>query len=99
MESAGLIGVLQEARALLALPGNDFVWSCWNDEAHALAEIDAKIAAIRRGTLPPKPELTWLFAPTGPIQETSLSSGWGWKFIELSARFDAAVDHAYRSAG
>jgi len=29
-----------------------------------------------------------LFAPTGPIQEVSLSSGWGQEFLELAERFD-----------
>ena len=29
-----------------------------------------------------------LFAPTGPIQEVSLSSGWGHEFIKLAERFD-----------
>ena len=32
-----------------------------------------------------------LFAPTGPIQEVSLSSGWGDVFIELAERFDDAM--------
>ena len=32
-----------------------------------------------------------LFAPTGPIQEVSLSSGWENDFIELANRFDDAV--------
>ena len=32
-----------------------------------------------------------LFAPTGPIQEVSLSSGWGKEFLALSERFDDAM--------
>ena len=38
--------ILNEARALLALPGNDFAWSSWEDAAAALAELDAAIAAL-----------------------------------------------------
>jgi len=33
-----------------------------------------------------------LFAPTGPIQEVSLSSGWGQGFLKLAEDFDAAVE-------
>ena len=32
-----------------------------------------------------------LFLPTGPIQEVSLSSGWGDEFVALADRFDAAA--------
>jgi hypothetical protein len=32
-----------------------------------------------------------LFLPTGPIQEVSLSSGWGDEFLQLAERYDAAV--------
>jgi hypothetical protein len=32
-----------------------------------------------------------LFAPTGPIQEVSISSGWGEAFLSLAERFDAAM--------
>ena len=35
--------------------------------------------------------LQLLFAPTGALQETSLSSGWGEEFVALATRFDDAV--------
>ncbi|MFF5235251.1 hypothetical protein [Dactylosporangium sp. NPDC000521] len=35
--------------------------------------------------------LSILFAPTGPIQEVAISSGWGDAFLEPADRFDAAV--------
>ena len=35
--------------------------------------------------------LRLLFAPTGALQETFISSGWGREFVELAARFDDAV--------
>jgi hypothetical protein len=60
-------------RAKLAEPGNDFSWSSFEDHAAALAEIDELSVAVRAGGPPPF-ALTVLFAPTGPIQEVSLSS-------------------------
>jgi hypothetical protein len=33
-------------------------------------------------------ELRSLFAPTGPLQETSMASGWADEFLALSVRFD-----------
>jgi hypothetical protein len=86
-----LISVFEETRALLEAPDNDYSWSSWNDREAALAEIDEILYALRNGSLPSELTLEALFAPTGPIQEVSLSSGWGKVFIELSERFDAAL--------
>ena len=85
-----LLSILTEARKLLALPGNDYSWSSWQGPDDALAELDALIAAVHRGEIP-KLTLKVMFAPTGPMQEVSLSSGWAQGFLDLSSRFDAAL--------
>lgn len=90
-----LAAVLREARGLLAHPGNDFSWSSWETQADALAEIDRQITAVEAGRLPPEPDLAVLFAPTGPIQEVSVSSGWAEEFLEVADRFDAAMERVY----
>jgi hypothetical protein len=84
----GLIGVLLEARQWLVRQENDFSWSSWEDAFAALAEVDALISELRSGSLPPKLDLEVLFAPTGPIQEVSLSGGWGKQFLSLASRLD-----------
>ena len=88
-DQAELVAVLQAARRLLARPSNDFVWSDWSGPDAALAEVDRLISRIRQGDLPPQLEVSVLFAPTGPIQEVSLSSGWAQTFLALGERFDA----------
>jgi hypothetical protein len=60
-----LITVLEDARALLALPNNEFLWSPWENETEALKEIDALLRERERGVLPRKGVLEILFAPTG----------------------------------
>ena len=85
---AALVAVMREARTFLERPDNDFAWSSWTDQQAALAEIDEIIATLRRGSVP---DISVLFAPTGPIQEVSLSSGWGRDFLLLAERFDAAL--------
>jgi hypothetical protein len=69
-----LIAVLLEARALVALPGNDFSWSSFRDQESALHEIDGAIAALRAGDTRTAAAAA-LFLPTGPLQELSLDSG------------------------
>jgi hypothetical protein len=92
---SALLEVLAEARELLELPANNFDWSSWRDAEEALAEIDGLVAALESGRLPDRLSISVLFAPTGPMQEVSLSSGWGDEFVTLADRCDAALDHAY----
>ena len=86
-----LLTVLRDTRLLLARPENDFTWSSWEDTEAALREIDALIALVSNGALPDRRQLAVLFAPTGPIQEVSVSSGWGEMFLELAERLDAVM--------
>src|SRR5687767_11713013 len=90
-----LVEVLREARQFLGRPGNDFAWSSWEDAPSALSEIDGIIARIEAGNLPQRSDIEVLFLPTGPIQEVSVSSGWGQEFLELASRLDRAVSKAY----
>lgn len=93
--SEELIAVFTRAREALDQPDNDFSWSSWRDAADALAEIDGVIAALRAGSMP-QTQMQVLFAPTGPMQEVSLSSGWGYAFLKLADDFDAALERARR---
>jgi hypothetical protein len=90
-----MVQVLCEARALLALPENNFFWSSWENPSAALAELDRLIATLEAGQLPERLTLAVLFAPTGNIQEVSLSSGWAEEFLTLAARFDAVAEQLY----
>jgi hypothetical protein len=76
---------------LLARPENDFTWSSWKNAESALREIDAVTARVSKGEIQDRQQLAVLFAPTGPIQEVSVSSGWGEMFLELAERLDAAM--------
>lgn len=87
--------VLGQARTLLALPVNDFSWSSWEDADAALGEIDGMISRVKAGPLPDRLDVSILFAPTGPIQEVSISSGWGQEFLEVAARFDDIMRRLY----
>jgi len=95
---AELRDVLLEARSLLALPGNNFDWSWWEDAEEALREIDHMITLLEQGWVPARSAISVLFAPGGPITEVSLSSGWSQKYLALAERFDAAAE-AFRFLG
>ena len=85
-----LANILRSAEELLSLPDNDFAWSSWADQAAAVAEIQSMLAVVEAGELPDRTSVSVLFAPTGPIQEVSLSSGWADAFLQLAERYDRA---------
>jgi len=87
-----LVEVFKEVRELLSRRENDFTWSSWEGEADAVREVDSILDQLQVGRAFDPRLLQVLFAPTGPIQEVSLSSGWGQEFIVLANRFDEALE-------
>jgi len=87
-----LISVLRETESMLRKPDNDFVWSAWNGPEEAISGIESHITSIESGDFSRLSRLSLLYAPTGRIQEVSVSSGWGDAFLVLAERFDAALD-------
>jgi hypothetical protein len=85
-----LLKLLQEARGLLLLPENDFSWSSWASSEDAVSEMDSIIASVAVGSIP-RAQIGVVFAPSGPMQELSLSSGWAQRFVDLAERVDAAL--------
>lgn len=71
-------------------PGNEFLYSSWDDTTHAVREIDQHLNELQSGHVPT--QAMWVvFAPTGKLQEVSLSSGWSEEYMELASRFDDAL--------
>jgi hypothetical protein len=91
-----LIDVLRNARELLARNDNNFFWSSWQDSNAAVAELDERITAIERGETPSKLDIAVLFAPTGPMQDVSISSGWAREFLVIASRFDRVAEAVWR---
>jgi predicted RNA-binding Zn-ribbon protein involved in translation (DUF1610 family) len=85
-----VLEVLREARALVARPDNDFTRSSWIAAGDALREIDGLVERLEAGPVAPS-RIAILFAPTGPMQELSESSGWGEQFLALARRCEEAL--------
>jgi hypothetical protein len=92
-----LADVLRSAIELLSLPENDFAWSSWADRAAAVAEVEALLARVEGAGLPDRTSVSALFAPTGPIQEVSLNSGWADAFTRLAERYDRAAQRLWQT--
>jgi hypothetical protein len=90
-----LIEVLRDTRLMLCRSENDFTWSSWEDAPAAVAEIDGLLSRLNSGEPPERSQIEILFLPTGPLQEISLSNGWGPEFLKLANRCDTAMEQAY----
>lgn len=86
-----IIEVLSNIRKLVAHPDSDFVYSGWRDRADALQEIDNHLLRLKAGDRDALRDIELLYAPTGPFQELSVSSGWGNLYLVLAEKFDAAL--------
>lgn len=92
-DAAELALILRRVVRLLCRPGTDVIWSGYSSAAALRADVEKYLVKIEAGESIGDDEflgLRVLFAPTGPLQETSISSGWAREFLDLAARFDAA---------
>lgn len=83
-----LVLVLESAIELVQVPENEFCWSYWEDSIEATEEISKLLGLARSYTLPERVEVAVLFAPTGPLQEVSLSSGWAEPFLKVAEKYE-----------
>jgi hypothetical protein len=82
--------ILLRSKELVSRPDNDFMYSSWEDKAAALRELDSRLEQHRVGKLAAS-DISILFAPTGPMQELAISSGWSDEFLELADEFDTVA--------
>ena len=55
------------------------------------ADLSAALQALDDGGTLDKDNLRMHFAPTGPIQETAMESGWADEYLKLAELFDDAI--------
>jgi hypothetical protein len=92
-----LADVLRASVELLSIEDNDFAWSSWKDSAAAVAEVSRSRGIAETGGTPERLTLSVIFAPTGPMQEVSISSGWGEAFLKVAERYDYAEKGIWES--
>ena len=83
-----LVLLLRATNELIALPDNDFSWSSWGDAITASAEIAGLLLKAESGHIT-EADIAFIYAPTGPLQELSLSSGWAETFLKVAERYDS----------
>jgi hypothetical protein len=83
-----IIDILNEIIRIVRRSEIDVVWSGYDTTDDVLSDLTGHIARLTNNDLSRRKELKILFAPTGPLQEIALSSGWGDQFLSIAERFD-----------
>jgi len=87
-----LIEILESIKKLILEPRTDLIWSTFDNKDELVFEIDTHIQKLKLQDFSKLKNLILLFAPTSDFQEISLSSGWSNRYLNISERFDVAVE-------
>jgi hypothetical protein len=64
------------------------VWSGYDRVDDVVSDLTDPISRLAKGDLSRWTDLEILFAPTGDLNEISISNGWSGWFLDLARRFD-----------
>ena len=81
--------VVNDLLAQLRATPQDTAWSSYPNGDALVADVERLSALIEQGDPDAERTLRLLFAPTGALQETALSSGWSDNYMRLADRLDA----------
>ena len=84
--------ILETIKKLILEPRTDISWSTFDNKDELIMEIDAHIQKLKLRDFSKVKDLILLFGPTSDFQEISLSSGWGNQYLNISERFDIAIE-------
>ena len=69
---------------LIAQPSTDVCWSRYNTPDEVICDLEIIENGVLNKDLESIDRLLFLLAPTGDLQEISLSSGWGDEFLDIA---------------
>jgi hypothetical protein len=67
---------------------SDMVWTNYDNAKQLRDELETYILELQSGDMGSIEKLKKFFLPTAPLQEHSISNGWGNEYLELSKKFD-----------
>lgn len=80
--------ILEEVLEIVKSDDTDIFWSCYNSVEDLVEDLYSLMDRLRRGDETAQEDVRLLFAPTGSLQEISISSGWGNQFVNIASKID-----------
>ena len=87
-----VIKVLKKTKAIIKVTDINVAWSRFESEEEVIEALDDHMEKLISHDFSAIWDLILLFAPTGSLQEISISSGWGAEYLTLASEFDTAID-------
>ncbi|MHA1191503.1 MAG: hypothetical protein ACTSP9_04315 [Promethearchaeota archaeon] len=87
-----VINVLKKTKAVIKNTNTDVAWSRFESEEEVIAALDKYIEKLLSHDFDNLRDLIIFFAPTGSLQEISISSGWGAEYLALASEFDTSIN-------
>ena len=86
---------ISKLKYLLSLPSTDVCWSTYDSALEVVDELELLRIQIEKQDENARHRLLFLLAPTGDLQEISLSSGWGYEFLEIASELENALGKCF----
>jgi hypothetical protein len=71
---------------------SDVLWTSYDTPQQLRHDIEQYLSELRVDCKEGLEKCKWLFAPTGTLQEHSMSNGWAEEYISLASQFDRLYD-------
>ena len=91
MDITKAIEQISRLKNLLSLPTTDVVWSSYNSADEAIKDLEEIEKGLKNSDKNVVDRLCYLLSPTGSLQEISISSGWGYEFLDIADALEKAV--------
>ena len=83
---------LQRLRELLSQPSTDVFWSTYRTSDEVIEDLVLIEKGIMNKDQNSIDKLLFLLLPTCDLQEISISSGWGYEFLDIAKALEIALD-------
>ncbi|MCJ7649999.1 MAG: hypothetical protein MUP85_15415 [Candidatus Lokiarchaeota archaeon] len=87
-----VINVLKKTKAIIKNTTTDVAWSRFENEEGVIEALDDHMEKLISHDFSAIWDLILFFAPTGSLQEISISSGWGDDYLTLASECDTAIN-------
>jgi hypothetical protein len=87
-----VISVLKKLKEIIKTTDTNVLWSRFEYEEEVIGKLDDHMKKLHSYDFSKIWDLILLFAPTGSLQEISISSGWCNEHLTLASEFDTAIN-------
>ncbi|NFN23979.1 hypothetical protein FDB63_02555 [Clostridium botulinum] len=86
-----IVEVLKKVKEIIEKYEMNLSYSTYKSEKQLISDLDTYIAKLKVNDFSCNKEISFLFAPTGDLQEIAIDSGWSDEYMELAEIIDRHI--------